>query len=206
VSVAEDGAAKLVRLDVALVVARTEAEGPGTRFAVWVQGCPMRCPGCCNPEMLPFGAGPLAEGRARDPRDLAAEAIAAGVEGLSLLGGEPFAQAKGLAVLAACVREAGLSVMVFSGYTLAELRAADDPAVAELLACTDLLVDSRYDASRRTTSRRWIGSDNQVLHFLTGRYAADDPCFSGPNQLEIRIRKGVVTVNGFPVRGASRLF
>jgi anaerobic ribonucleoside-triphosphate reductase activating protein len=192
-------------LDVALVVPRTEAEGPGTRFAVWVQGCPMRCPGCCNPEMLPFRVGPIPAESSYRPCDLARQAIAAGVEGVSLLGGEPFAQARGLAALAAQVREAGLSVMVFSGYTLAELRAAGDPAVATLLARTDLLVDGRYKASRRTTSRRWIGSDNQVLHFLTDRYAPDDPRFAGPNHLEIRVRRGVVTVNGFPIMGARKI-
>src|SRR4051812_10819834 len=45
------------RLRLAQVIACTEAEGPGRRFAVWVQGCPLRCPGCCNPEMLPFEGG-----------------------------------------------------------------------------------------------------------------------------------------------------
>jgi anaerobic ribonucleoside-triphosphate reductase activating protein len=195
--------AEATLLDVALVVPRTEAEGPGTRFAVWVQGCPMRCPGCCNPEMLSFRAGPIPA--ARRPGDLAREAIAAGVEGVSLLGGEPFAHAAGLAAFAAQVREAGLSVMVFSGYTLAELRGSGDPAVAALLAHTDLLVDGRYEAARRTTSRRWIGSDNQVLHFLTDRYGPDDPRFAGPNHLEIRVREGVITVNGFPVTGARKI-
>ena len=59
--------------------------------------------------------------------------------------------------------------------------------------------------SSRTTSRRWIGSENQVLHFLTDRYAPDDPRFAGPNHMEIRIRRGVITVNGFPVMGARKI-
>ena len=44
-------------LRVAQLVPCTEAEGPGRRFALWFQGCPLRCPGCCNPEMLPFEGG-----------------------------------------------------------------------------------------------------------------------------------------------------
>src|SRR5947209_6849014 len=42
---------------VAQIVPCTEAEGPGKRFALWFQGCPLRCAGCCNPEMLPFEGG-----------------------------------------------------------------------------------------------------------------------------------------------------
>ena len=138
-----------------------------------------------------------------DPRDadaLVAEACAAGVEGVSLLGGEPFAQAAGLAALAEGVRARGLSVMVFSGYTLAELR-EQGPAAARLLAATDLLVDGRYDAARRTLTRRYVGSDNQVLHFLSPRYAPEDPRLHAPNTLELRMRGGEITLNGWPVLG-----
>src|SRR5258708_18463055 len=70
----------------------TDAEGPGKRFALWFQGCPMRCPGCCNPEMLPFEGGskiPVAELEA-----LFIEAQKRhGIEGITLLGGEPLAHA-----------------------------------------------------------------------------------------------------------------
>ncbi len=133
---------------------------------------------------------------------LVAQAAAAGVEGVSFLGGEPTAQAAGLAAVARGVRAHGKSVMVFSGYTLAELRGRKDPAVDDLLAHTDLLVDGRYLEARRTTSRRWIGSDNQELHFLSERYHPGDPRFAEDNTLEIRLKNGVVTVNGYPVKGA----
>ncbi len=181
-------------LNVALVVHRTAVEGPGLRTAIWVQGCPLRCAGCCNPELLPFVPREHLE-----PRELAAAAIAAGVEGVTLLGGEPFAQAAGLAILAEHVRAAGLSVMIFSGYTLAELRARED--AARLLAATDLLVDGRYDGTRRTTTRRFIGSDNQILHVLGERHRGD-PRLAGDNHLELRAGGGAVTLVGFPSRGA----
>src|SRR5579871_31715 len=107
-----------VFLPVARVVPVTEAEGPGRRFAVWLQGCPLRCPGCCNPEMLPFFGG---ERRSVAGLVAAVErSRAEGVEGITLLGGEPLAHARGCAWLARAVRARGLSVMVFSGFTLEE--------------------------------------------------------------------------------------
>ena len=183
-------------IEVAMIVARTEAEGPGLRWALWVQGCPLRCPGCCNPEMLEF--------RPADRRavaELIEEAAAVGVEGVSLLGGEPFAQAAGLALLAEGVRARGLSVMVYSGFTLAELQGQGEDA-ARLLAATDLLVDGRFEAKLRSQRRRFIGSDNQGLHFLTGRYQADDPRLAGSNHVELRMRGGEITINGWPLLGA----
>jgi anaerobic ribonucleoside-triphosphate reductase activating protein len=188
-------------LNVALVIERTGAEGPGERYALWVQGCPMRCAGCCNPEMLPF-----VERSRRAVRSLVDEALAQrahGVEGVSLLGGEPFSQAEALAVFAGAVREGGLSVMVYTGYTIEELERSTDPHARALLSKTDLLVDGRYEQARRSTARRWIGSENQRLHFLTDRYKQDDRRFSAPNTVEIRMKNGSITINGWPVHGAK---
>ena len=75
-------------LQIAQVIPDTEAEGPGRRFAVWVQGCPMRCQECCNPQMLRFDGG-----ERTNVDDLVARALATeGIVGVSLLGGEPFAR------------------------------------------------------------------------------------------------------------------
>jgi anaerobic ribonucleoside-triphosphate reductase activating protein len=191
-------------LQIAQVVPCTEAEGPGKRFAVWVQGCPLRCPGCCNPEFLPFKGGearPLAElvdalTHARD---------ADGVEGITLLGGEPFAHAAGAAALARAARDRGLSVMVFSGYTVEHLRELPDPAVADLLGLTDILVDGPYVREQPDTERRWVGSRNQRIHFLTDRYRFDDQ-WRQRNTLEIRVDRTGVSVNGFPAAGAVGLW
>ena len=101
---------------VAQIVPCTEAEGPGKRFALWFQGCPLRCPGCCNPEMLPFEGGTrvsVAE-VLREVEDTAREH---GVEGITLLGGEPFAHAAGASALAGAVRGRGLSVPAFAPQT-----------------------------------------------------------------------------------------
>src|SRR5262249_29801052 len=186
-------------LRVAQVVPCTEAEGPGRRFAVWFQGCPLRCPGCCNPEMLAFEGGQqlsVVETLAQ----LQTVAAAHGLEGLTLLGGEPLAHAAGAAALARGAHALGLTVMVFSGYTLKEARALPDPAVRDLLAETDILVDGPYLREQPETRRRWIGSANQHVHFLSERCRADDPRWLLPNTLEIRLRGGGLTVNGLPAR------
>lgn len=187
----------MVAIRVASVIARTEAEGPGARYAVWVQGCAIRCPGCCNPEL--FGRE---GGHDRDPRELAAEAVAAGVEGVSILGGEPTEQAEGLAEFARAARAGGLSVMLYSGRTLGDLRASGGAAVAALLAATDLLVDGPFVASLRGGARRWVGSSNQTLHFLSDFYRPDDPRFAAPDTVEIRLSGGELVVNGYPALGA----
>src|SRR5438105_14878877 len=129
-------AADTLTLQIAQTVPCTEAEGPGKRFALWFQGCPLRCPGCCNPEMLVFEGGQRVA-LAALLAQIRTSATDHGIEGITLLGGEPLAHAAAGASLARAVRNLGLTVMVFSSYTLAEARQLADPDVAELLAVTD---------------------------------------------------------------------
>jgi anaerobic ribonucleoside-triphosphate reductase activating protein len=126
-----------------------------------------------------------------------------GIEGVTLLGGEPFAHAAAAAAVARAARELGLSVMVFSGYTLEELRSR--PEAGELIALTDILVDGPYDRERPDTVRRWIGSTNQRIHFLTERYSFDQE-WKRKNTLEIRVLGREITVNGFPAANAVGLW
>jgi anaerobic ribonucleoside-triphosphate reductase activating protein len=202
-------------LRVSTIVDDTEAEGPGHRFAVWVQGCSIRCPGCCNPEMFDARTGTemsiddlearLARATGVDDRGLApggsgAEGRRGAIEGVTFLGGEPFEQAEGLGELARRAKRRGLTVMVFSGYTLDALRARD--GAAQLLDHVDLLVDGPYDRARPEpvppVGRRWIGSQNQVMHYLTSAYADTDPRMREANTIEIRISKQGLLINGWP--------
>jgi anaerobic ribonucleoside-triphosphate reductase activating protein len=194
-----------IRLQVAQIVSCTEAEGPGRRLALWFQGCPLRCPGCCNPEMLPFEGG-VSLSLAEILEQVEQAAGSDGIEGITLLGGEPLAHAAGAAALAREVQKRGLSVLVFSGYTLEKAQELADPAVAELLCCTDILVDGPYLRDQPESRRRWIGSANQRIHFLSSRYQADDPRWLLPNTLEIRVRGQEISVNGFPARQAVGLW
>jgi anaerobic ribonucleoside-triphosphate reductase activating protein len=192
-----DGAHTRVR--VGARVPETRAEGPGCRYALWLQGCSIRCPGCCNPHLFDAAGGagvPVAELLAE------VEAVQGAIEGVTLLGGEPFEQARSLAPFARGVWRLGLSVIAFSGYTLAELRARPELGTADLLAAIDVLVDGRYEASRPEAERLWAGSTNQRFHYLTGRYT---PAIERPEPgdalrtVEVRIGPdGRWAANGWP--------
>jgi anaerobic ribonucleoside-triphosphate reductase activating protein len=142
---------------------RSRANGPGSRFVVWVQGCTLGCPGCFNP------ATHAAGGRDIDVAALVDEI--GDVDGLTVSGGEPLQQAAAVAELLALARGRGVSTLVFSGYTVDEIRALPDgPAV---LANLDVLIDGRYVAGERL-GRGLRGSANQRIHVLTSRYTLAD--------------------------------
>ncbi len=135
-------------------------DGPGMRYAVFVQGCPHRCEGCHNP----------ATWNAEGGREMAADEVVSRIrarrewlDGVTLSGGEPFRQAPALAPLARACRALGLHVLCYTGYTWEEL---SDPAAApagarELLAELDLLVDGRFVQEKRSLLLRFRGSSNQ---------------------------------------------
>ena len=187
-------------LNLASIVPYTESEGPGKRFALWVQGCLKRCTGCCNPHMFEIAPRHIVT------CDMVFEQILQvndtnSLDGVTFLGGEPMLQAKGLSYLARQCSEEGFSVMVFTGYTLHELRQIHLPGVDELIHFTDLLISGPYVRDCPDTVRNWVGSRNQRLHFLTPRYMPGveyDPAFS--QRVEFRIgQNGQLQMNGEPI-------
>lgn len=157
-------------------VPRSRANGPGTRFVVWFQGCTLGCAGCFNPTTHAAGGTVVEVGA------ILAELAAQRVDGLTLSGGEPMQQAPAALELLLGARRLGLSTLMFSGYTIDELRGhALGPAV---LAHLDVLVDGRYVAAERL-SDGLRGSANQELRLLTARHTAAE--VAATPQAEIRI-------------------
>ncbi len=185
-------------VNVANEVPRTEAEGPGVRYALWVQGCPLRCKGCCNPHMLEDQRMELCHVDDVVERIVNTE----GIEGVTFIGGEPFWQAEALAEVAREVRSRGLGVMVFSGLTMRRIKRENRDDWSAFLSQIDLLVDGPYIKSMHVNDRRWIGSSNQQVHFLTERYKHLAETSSGwaeePNTIELRMVGDQISINGFP--------
>jgi len=177
-------------VNVAARVAKSAANGPGERFVLWVQGCPLACPGCWNPDTWDFSP------RHRMTVDELEAEIAAvsDIEGVTFSGGEPFAQAVALAELARRVRRRDLSVLVFTGYEMDELRS---PAARALLAETDVLVSGRFRLGERDLLLPLRGSRNQRIHFLTERYRESD--VAAEVKMEVHLEPdGRAVLTGFP--------
>jgi anaerobic ribonucleoside-triphosphate reductase activating protein len=146
---------------------RSRANGPGTRFAIWFQGCSLGCPGCFNPATHPAGSGErVAVGDLVDRIAAGADAI----EGVTVSGGEPFEQPEALLALTRGLRRRAprLSILVFSGFARAEIER--QPLGPAILAEIDVLIDGRF-VERRLLGRGLRGSANQTVHLLTARHA-----------------------------------
>jgi anaerobic ribonucleoside-triphosphate reductase activating protein len=142
---------------IAKVVQRSYVDGPGQRVALFVQGCPIHCAGCQNRHLwAPDG------GTEVDVETLADQLLATGLP-VTITGGEPFAQPDALAALLQALRERrpDLHVIVYSGYTLEQLRDRPEPSVQEALSLADVLVDGPYIAELDEPGLQYKGSTNQ---------------------------------------------
>lgn len=172
----------------------TEAEGPGKRLCIWVQGCQRHCRGCFNKETWDINAG--IEYSISQLIDQVLDA--ADIEGVTFVGGEPFLQAETLAQLGRQYQNIGLSIVTFTGYTYEEILRADRPDWNALLEVTDLLLSGPYREEHQDFSRPWVGSTNQEFIFLTSRYKhLENSLKNISNQLELSITAdGLLFLNG----------
>ncbi len=115
------------------------SDGPGVRFAVFLQGCPLRC-GCChNPDTWePLGGKPMLAGEILQKAKRYREYF--GSEGgVTLSGGEPLLQPRFVQAIFSLCKEAGINTCLdTSGCIWNE-------EIDALLALTDrVLLDIKY--------------------------------------------------------------
>lgn len=148
-----------MQIKLAGIVEDSIVDGRGLRLAVFVQGCPHRCPGCHNPQTHDFAGGTwedtdgIFEKYRLNPL----------LRGITFSGGEPFCQPVPLTELAGRVKAAGGDVTVYSGWTYEELLEKHAPEVDALLAVCDVLVDGRFIEAEKNPELPFRGSENQRL-------------------------------------------
>ena len=146
------------------------ANGEGVRTTLFVSGCTNHCEECFQPETWDFGYGELFT---REQENAIIQSLKPYyVNGLTLLGGEPFepANQRALVPFLRRVREEcpDKNIWCFTGFTLDRelLRDGSYPrceATDEMLSLIDVLVDGRYVKALKDISLRFRGSSNQRI-------------------------------------------
>ncbi len=152
-------ASNMASIKIAGTVNDSIVDGEGYRFTIFTQGCPHHCEGCQNPQTHAFTAG-----HSVDTAELLQQILDNPLlSGVTFSGGEPFCQPEPLAELAKKLHEHHLDVWSYSGYTLEELQAMDNPGVRMLLAELDVLVDGKFLLDQRDLTLAFRGSRNQRI-------------------------------------------
>lgn len=104
-----------------------------------------------------------------------------GIEGITLLGGEPLQQTEASLQLIKGCKERGLTVFLYTGYDPSEF----DSAMQRCFDLSDIAVTGRYEQGLRDTTLRWRGSTNQQVHFISNAY--DDSLLKEQTEVECHI-------------------
>lgn len=143
------------------------ANGPGLRVSLFVSGCTHHCPGCFNPETWNFDYGrPFTQ---ETEAELLSMLDSSYIDGLSLLGGEPFepANQKGLLPLLRKVKSSypEKTIWCYTGYTLEQDLLNPSRArcqyTDEMLSLIDVLVDGEFVETKKNIRLKFRGSENQ---------------------------------------------
>ena len=138
-------------------------DGEGVRNSLYVSGCLFACEGCFNKAVQNFRYGELFTQELEDRiiEDLSHDYV----QGMTLLGGEPFLNTEVcLKVVDRIHQEFGSKkdIWSWSGYTFEELL-LETPDKLELLDKIDILVDGRFELSKRNLNLQFRGSSNQRI-------------------------------------------
>lgn len=145
------------------------ANGEGVRVSLFVSGCTNHCERCFQPQTWDFAYG---QPFTAETEEHILSLLSPGyINGLTLLGGEPFEPPNQRALLPFVRRVKavfpGKNIWAFSGFTYEELLREDSHArcevTEELLSLIDVLVDGRFVEALKDISLRFRGSSNQRL-------------------------------------------
>ena len=150
-------------------------DGEGVRCSLYVSGCKFSCPGCYNKVAQNFNYGYDYTKALED--QIIADLGQSYVQGLTLLGGEPFLNTQVCLQLVKRVRaEYGhqKDIWSWSGYTWEELQ-KESADKLELLSYLDVLVDGRFLEAQKDLALQFRGSANQRIIAVPASLKARQP-------------------------------
>jgi len=147
-----------MELRIAGTVNDSIVDGPGIRFTIFTQGCPHNCKGCHNPQTHDFNGGTVV-----DTDELLAKISGNPLlDGVTFSGGEPFCQAEALSFIGRQIKELGLNIVTYTGYTFEQLwKGHEENGWQKLLEETDILIDGPFILEQKNWEIHFRGSTNQ---------------------------------------------
>ena len=145
------------------------ANGVGVRTSLFVSGCTHRCKGCFNEVAWDFGYGREFDEKIQE--QIMQSLKPSYIEGLTLLGGEPFepSNQRGLLEFLKEVKKVypNKTIWCYTGYTLEKDLLNEAKArcevTDEMLGLIDVLVDGEFVEDLYDISLRFRGSSNQRI-------------------------------------------
>jgi len=182
-------------MNIARILYPVKVLGEGNRVGIWVCGCTRKCRGCSNPEL--WERQPKYEITLPHLKKLITD-IAANhtIDGFTITGGEPFEQYRELSELVAFLRVISDDIIVYTGYSLDELRQNPSNCVKHILDSISVLIDGKY-IEERNTNVTLRGSDNQTINILNPKHKErfEEYLKTGHNQIQnFTTSNGVVSV------------
>lgn len=147
-----------MELRIAGTVNDSIVDGPGIRFTIFTQGCPHNCKGCHNPQTHDFNGGTVVE------TDELLAKISGNplLDGVTFSGGEPFCQAEALAFIGRQIKELGMNIVTYTGYTFEQLwKGRAENGWQKLIEVTDILIDGPFILEQKNWEIHFRGSTNQ---------------------------------------------
>ncbi|MGO5092300.1 anaerobic ribonucleoside-triphosphate reductase activating protein [Clostridium sp. LCP25S3_F10] len=147
-------------LQVAGFLDNSLVNGLGLRSVVFVSGCKHNCEGCQNKEMQSFCYGDKI--LLKDILNRIESNIPL-IKGVTFSGGEPLEHVEELKILSEEVKKLGLNVWCYTGYTFEYIKKEFDKnhQLKKLIESIDVLIDGKYDESKKDGSLKYRGSSNQ---------------------------------------------
>ena len=142
------------------------AAAPGVCVTFFVQGCPLKCPGCHNPEAWDFDGGK--EFSMKVLADIMNGLSANGIERpLCIMGGEPLCT-ENLFLTTLIIKEVkhykpDTKIYLWTGYTYEDLKEKQNPRIDYIFDNIDFLIDGPYIQELRDITLSMKGSSNQRI-------------------------------------------
>ena len=134
--------------------------GDGIRSVIFVSGCNHSCQSCQNEFMQDFNYG---EDVSIDDIVRRIKKNSPIIKGVTFSGGEPFESAVALSKLSEGVKDLGLNIWCYSGYTYDEIIHSGDSDKLRLLNYIDVLIDGKFDEVLTEGASKYTGSSNQRI-------------------------------------------